>query len=175
MPVHGGKRWLAQTLDSVGQQDCSAVELIILDSSEDDACETIVGRYRARLNIIYERSNVLSWTAKTNAAVERARGQYVTILHQDDLWLHNRVKLVAEAVQTFPEAALIVNPSYFVNEDGARVGLWRCPLPQEQYLAGCTVAERLLVQNFISMPAPVIKKQAWLDCGGMDSDLWYTG
>ena len=35
--------------------------------------------------------------------------------------------------------------------------------------------ERLLVQNFISAPAPVYRKDAWLAAGGIDETLWYTG
>jgi hypothetical protein len=31
-----------------------------------------------------------------------------------------------------------------------------------------------LVQNFISVPAPVFARTAWLKCGGMDDALWYT-
>jgi hypothetical protein len=30
------------------------------------------------------------------------------------------------------------------------------------------------VQNFVSMPAPVFRRQAALDCGGMKPHLWYT-
>ena len=36
------------------------------------------------------------------------------------------------------------------------------------------VVERLLVQNFISMPAPLFSREAALRVGGLDEDLWYT-
>jgi hypothetical protein len=36
------------------------------------------------------------------------------------------------------------------------------------------VTERLLVQNFIAAPSPVFRKDAWLRCGGLDEELWYT-
>jgi hypothetical protein len=32
----------------------------------------------------------------------------------------------------------------------------------------------LLVQNFVSIPAVVVQKRAWIACGGMDTELWYT-
>jgi hypothetical protein len=31
-----------------------------------------------------------------------------------------------------------------------------------------------MVQDFISAPAPVFRKDAWLNCGGLDETLWYT-
>ena len=36
------------------------------------------------------------------------------------------------------------------------------------------VVERLLVQNFISMPAPLFSREAAIRVGGLDEDLWYT-
>ena len=32
----------------------------------------------------------------------------------------------------------------------------------------------MLVQNFISMPAPLFSREAALRVGGLDEDLWYT-
>jgi hypothetical protein len=34
--------------------------------------------------------------------------------------------------------------------------------------------ERLLVQNFIAMPAPVFRREVALGLGGLDESLWYT-
>jgi hypothetical protein len=34
--------------------------------------------------------------------------------------------------------------------------------------------ERLLVQNFIGIPAPTIRRDAYLSAGGLDGALWYT-
>ena len=54
------------------------------------------------------------------------------------------------------------------------LGEWRCPLPIGHPVPMQTLAARLLVQNFISAPAPVFKKAAWLASGGLDKTLWYT-
>ena len=175
MPVHAGERWLEQTLSSAAAQDCAGVEFLVFDSSADDACERIAKRFADRLDIGYERMRkIVSWPAKTNLAVERARAPHVAMLHQDDLWLPNRTAAVREAIAAFPDAALLLNPSYIVDGRGCRLGLWRCPLPAGQRLAHTEIAEPLLVQNFISIPAPVVRRNAWLNCGGMDEALWYT-
>ena len=34
--------------------------------------------------------------------------------------------------------------------------------------------ERLMVQNFVAIPAPAINRDAFLRVGGMDKSLWYT-
>ena len=86
--------------------------------------------------------------------------------------------LIEEAaawVETDPGVSLHLAPSVIVDRNGRNLGLWRCPLPDESELPSSFVTERLLVQNFISAPAPVFRKDAWLACGGMDEALWYTG
>ena len=175
MPVHCGERWLAATLASVAQQDCAGIELILIDSGPDRQCEKIAAAFADRLEIRYQyRPDIKPWPAKTNLAVEQARGAHVAILHQDDLWEKERVSAIRKSIAAAPDAVLLLNPSFIVDEHGKRHGVWRCPLPCNRLLDGRTVAERLLVQNFISMPAPVIQRQAWLACGGMDDALWYT-
>lgn len=175
MPVHCGERWLAATLASVAQQDCAGIELILIDSGPDRQCEAIAAAFADRMKIHYQyRPDIKPWPSKTNLAVEQASGAHVAILHQDDLWEKERVSAVRKSIAAAPDAVLLLNPSFIVDEHGKRQGLWRCPLPCNRLLDGRTVAERLLVQNFISMPAPVIRRQAWLECGGMDDALWYT-
>ena len=175
MPVHCGERWLPLTLESAAAQDCAGVEFIILDSTPGDACKQIVSRFADRLAIRYEHTpGIISWPAKTNLAVERASARHVAMLHQDDLWEAQRTIAAREAIAAAPNAALLLNPSRIVDEHGRSLGLWRCPLPAGRLLDGGKVAERLLVQNFVAIPAPIISTRAWLDCGGMDEALWYT-
>jgi glycosyltransferase involved in cell wall biosynthesis len=175
MPVHDGERWLAPTLESLVAQDCTGVEFIILDSTPGDSCERIVSGYADRLDIRYEHlPHLASWPAKTNLAVDRAAARHVAMLHQDDLWEPQRTKEARDAILAAPSAVLLLNPSRIVDEHGRHLGLWRCPLPADRLLEGRMVAERLLVQNFIAIPAPIISKSGWLKCGGMDESLWYT-
>ena len=55
------------------------------------------------------------------------------------------------------------------------MGLWRCPLPRtDRPLDPDLLIGRLLVQNFVSMPAPTFRRETALAVGGMDEQLWYT-
>ena len=173
MPIHDGERWLAETLDSVAAQDCRGVELLVFDSGRDESCRAIIDRFADRLDITYEHMpDVPSWPGKTNRGATRARAAHLSILHQDDLWLPERTARARLAIADYPDAALLLGPAYIVDERSRRRGLWRCPLPAQRRLSAAEVAEQLLVQNFISMPAPVINRAAWLAVGGMDEQLW---
>jgi glycosyltransferase involved in cell wall biosynthesis len=175
MPVHAGGQWLRETLASVAPQ-ADGVEVILLDSSEDDACERIAASFAGNLDLRYQRRpDLKGWPAKTNAAIAAARAPYVAMLHQDDLWLAGRAATLKRMIEAVPDAALLLFPTHIIDADGRSLGVWRCPLPSGRNLSSAEFAERLLVQNFISVPAPVIRRDAWLAAGGMDEALWYTG
>jgi hypothetical protein len=68
-----------------------------------------------------------------------------------------------------------LHPCYIIDETGKRLGVWRCPLPVTQSPVSAKVfIKRLLVQNFIAVPTPTIRRDAYLSVGGMDNLLWYA-
>jgi len=175
MPVHDGADWIEATLDSIAAEATDGIELIVLDSSPTNATASIVKRYSERLPLqLLRRPDVKPWQTKTNMGVELAKADHVCILHQDDLWLPGRVASVRGWIASAPEAVLHLAPSIYINRVGERMGPWQCPLPAQTIVDRELLLERLLVQNFVSVPAPVIRRSSWLACGGMDEALWYT-
>jgi len=70
---------------------------------------------------------------------------------------------------------LFLNPSYFIDEKGKRLGIWKCPIPAYPSLVDPdTMTERLLTQNFISTVACMFRRQLALKAGGMDDSTWYA-
>jgi hypothetical protein len=113
--------------------------------------------------------------AKTNFGVEQAKGKWICMLHQDDLWLPNRSAELQNWLLNQPDAVMHLHPCYIVDEIGRRLGLWRCPLPADgSPVPAQLLYKRLLVQNFIGIPAPAIRRDAYLMVGGLDKALWYT-
>ncbi len=60
----------------------------------------------------------------------------------------------------------------------SRVNRWvygDVPCSTKQKLVSAQVMqEKLLIQNFIAIPAPVFRREAALEVGGLSNDLWYT-
>ena len=72
------------------------------------------------------------------------------------------------------EATLLLTATEFIDEQGRILNRWHCPLPPGTLLDANLVLERLLVQNFIAVPAPVFLRETAIAVGGLDEDLWYT-
>lgn len=176
MPVYRGERWVEQALQSLASQSDEGVELIVIDSSPDNATADIVRGFSGRLRLrLEEKSSLPSWQTKTNKAVEMASADHICWLHHDDLWLEGRAAAIRDWIRTAPNAALHLAGSQIIDEAGRSLGVWRCPFDGDGPLDPTMLLERLLVQNFIAAPAPIYRKDAWLAAGGLDENLWYTG
>ncbi|MDR3530340.1 MAG: glycosyltransferase [Rhodopila sp.] len=175
MPTHCGEQWMDASLRSVAAEAADGVEVLVLDSSSTPATLEIARRYSDRLHLrLFERRDLPMWHAKTNFGVEIAEASHICWLHQDDIWLPGRAAAVRAWIEAAPDAPLHLAPSAIIDRLGRALGVWRCPLPSNGKLRSAMVIERLLVQNFVAAPAPVFRKDAWLACGGLDEDLWYT-
>jgi GT2 family glycosyltransferase len=176
MPSHNGERWLLAALQSVADQNEHGIEVIFIDSSDTEESIRIASRFEDRLDLhILRRPDLLPWTVKTNFGVELARAEWICMLHQDDLWLPNRCRMLRQWLKAQSDAVMHIHPSYIIDSQGKRLGIWRCPLPIKEYPVPPELfLERLLVQEFIAIPTPSIRRDAFIKVGGLDETLLQT-
>src|SRR2546421_7290538 len=175
MPTYNGDAFLTAALESIrAQQDGGDFEVIAVDDGSEDSTLATLEAYSSRLPLrIVSRPRTGNWVASSNHGLAVARGEYACLLHQDDLWMEGRLRALREALDGAPHPALVVHPSWFVDARGARLGRWRCPLPPGK-VDPALVLERLIVQNFLAVPAPLFRRELALQAGGMDESLWYA-
>lgn len=177
LPVYRGEHWLDRTLSSIAVGACPGIEVIVIDSSPDSKSMAIVRRYEKQLELrIVDPGAIDGCSPKTNLGVEIAAADHVSWLCQDDLWFPNRVEVVRSWIAENPRAALHLAPTAIIDRNDHRLGIWHCPLKEAPYpLDTSYLVQKLLVQNFVSVPSPIVRRDAWLACGGLDTALWYTG
>ncbi len=175
IPTYNGQKYLAATLDSIVIQQDDKIECIVIDDDSTDATVSIIEAYQNKLPIELIKRKQGNWVANTNYGLSVARGTYACFLHQDDLWQPGRLAAMKQAIAEYPQASLYLHPTLFIDTNGTRLGMWHCPFGKEQVeIDPKTAVEKLLVQNFIAIPAPIFKRQLALDLRGMDEALWYT-
>lgn len=174
IPTHDGAPWIARALTSVAASGDPRIECILIDSSSTPETVQIAQSFATQLTLrIRRRPDLLPWTAKTNNAVEIARAPLACMLHQDDCWFPGRIAAIRQWAAAHPDGSVFVNPSRMIDAQDRVLGIWHCPLPPGP-VGRDTFFERLLVQNFLSAPAMVFPRSAFLQVGGMDTALWYT-
>jgi glycosyltransferase involved in cell wall biosynthesis len=175
IPSYCGERWIDASMNSIAAEAAQGVEVLLIDGSPTAATRDIARRYADRVSLrVFERCDFTSWHTKTNFGIETAESTHICWLGVDDAWLPGRAAAVRSWIDAAPEAPLHLAPSAIIDQGGRRLGVWRCPLAANRELPSALVMERLLVQNFVAAPAPVFRRDAWLDCGGLDENLWYT-
>jgi hypothetical protein len=175
MPSYRGEHWIDTSLNSLAREAAEGVEVLVIDGGPTSAARDIAQSYSDRLRIrVFERCDLRSWQTKTNFGVDMAESSHICWLGVDDLWLPGRAAAVRSWVEAAPDAPLHLAPSSIIDKGGAKLGVWRCPLPANVELRSSMVMERLIVQNFVAAPAPVFRRDAWRACGGLDESLWYT-
>lgn len=176
IPTYNGQAYLAQTLASIEEQQEKDLELIAVDDGSDDQTCEILAEYSQRLPLrIIKQPHCGNWVTNTNLGLQAARGSYISLLHQDDYWLKDRLSTLRRLSEKHPDAVLFLHPSWFVDEQSRPLGKWQCPFPKDlRPLPFEATFPCLLVQNFISIPAPMFQREAVLRTGLMDESLWFT-
>lgn len=176
IPTYNGSKYLASALNSIVVQQKNEIECIVIDDGSTDNTLEIVREYQDKLNIVLiTKARAGNWVTNTNHALSVAKGIYACFLHQDDLWLEGRLENIKNAIAAYPQASLYLHDSVFIDEQSKPLGLWRCPLAAKQKIISAEkMMEKLLVQNFVAIPAPVFKREAAIDAGGLNDELWYT-
>src|SRR5689334_15914455 len=130
IPTYNGEHFLKFSLENIISQADSGIEIIAVDDGSTDSTTRILESYREKMPLnIFERGRIGSWVANTNYGLEKAKGEYVCFLHQDDLWLDGRLSTLKSMIGESRSAVMFLHPSWFIDSQGKRVGLWRCPLP----------------------------------------------
>jgi hypothetical protein len=175
MPAYCAEKWIDLSLRSIEAEGQDGIEVLVIDGSPTGATADMARAYADRLNVrVFERPDLTMWHSKTNFAVGIASARHVCLLCVDDLWLPGRAAAMRRWITNDPGMSLHLAPCTIIDQTGRTLGVWRCPLPAETPLPSAQIMQRLLIQNFISSPAPVFRKDAWIASGGLDESLWYT-
>lgn len=177
IPTYNGERFLAEALESVcAQGDIGDIECIVVDDHSTDSTLSIANAFAARLPLVVVPKNAeRGWVASSNAALAAARGVYSCFLHQDDVWLPERLSMLRALMCQYPDIDCFLTAARFIDDTGAGLGRWApamAVLPE--VMPASQLIERLLVQNALAIPAPVFRTELARRVGGLDESLWYT-
>lgn len=173
--TYQGERFLPAALESVAGQDASDIEVIAVDDGSTDDTPAILEAYAARLPLHIERiAHTGNWVRNTNTGLHLARGGCLCLLHQDDLWLPDRLRALKALADAYPDVGFFASPARYIDAAGRTVGRWTPPLPGTgRPLPPAVVLERLLVQNCFALPAPMFRRDLARSAGDMDTSLWF--
>jgi glycosyltransferase involved in cell wall biosynthesis len=173
---------LRETLESLLAQapgpEQMQIEIVDDASPEGTGPEAVLADLgTGRVTVTRNASN-LGLCGCWNRCIERARGQWVHLLHQDDLVLPGFYQNLRELIGTVPEAGAAFTRYSVIAEDGH----WETISPVERRAPGMleNALERLYSVQRIQCPAIVVRREAYERLGGfsprfphaLDWEMW---
>jgi glycosyltransferase involved in cell wall biosynthesis len=166
--------YLEATLRSVLQQDPGPQQMqieVIDDHSTDDLAAQTVGRVGGGRVSFHAEPQDRGLAATWNRCVERARGHWVHILHQDDLVLPGFYDHLRKGAEQSDVGAAFCRYAV-VNSKGDRVGV--SELHRESAGLLDDWHAKITVQQLIQCPAIAVRRVVYEQLGGFLPSLRYT-
>jgi glycosyltransferase involved in cell wall biosynthesis len=117
IPAHNGESFIKQAIDSVLSQIRNAEEVLIIDDASKDTTEKIAKSYGSKIKYNFNQK-ATGFVDAWNRAIERASGDFVTILHQDDVLHPDYLKHIEKAVVRFPKVRHFYTACNYIDEKG---------------------------------------------------------
>ncbi len=106
IPTYNRVHMIARCLDSVQAQTFKDYEIIVVDDGSTDATrEFLLKAYGNNIRHIAHPTN-RGLSAARNTGIEHARGTYIAVLDDDDLWLPEKLALQVELMKGNPDVVL---------------------------------------------------------------------
>jgi len=120
--VYNGAEFLIPTLESALAQTYAASELILVDDGSTDGCMDLLGKYTdPRIRTIRQQNRGAA--AALQVAIDGARGKYVALLDQDDLWEPDKLQRHLDLFEKKPDLDLTFSWFRLIDGQGNDMGL----------------------------------------------------
>lgn len=181
IPTYNDASVVADALSSALRQDCSWLEILVLDNGSTDDTWRIVTEIAStdpRVRCIRHPENI-GMARNFSACISSARGEYVQILCADDALHPACVATLSGALKEHPEAVLVACGRVFTDEklQGNDV---RRARPEPAIVAGKSLLHECFVHgNLIGEPSAVMFRRAAAGRGfnpdysqAVDLEMW---
>jgi len=155
MNCYNGEKYLREAIDSVYAQTYTDWEIVLWDDASTDGTEEIARSYDDKLRY-FQGAKAVSLGQARNWALEKAKGEFIAFLDQDDLWLSEKLARQIPIFQTDTGVGIVISDIYFFND--------RELIISQAYLkkkppTGIVFRE-LLKNYFISLGTAIIRRKA---------------
>jgi len=104
LPLYNKEASISKTIESVLDQSCSDLELIIVNDGSTDSSLEMVNKFSDSRIIVYSQRNQGVSVAR-NKGIELAQFDYLAFIDGDDLWHRDYLKIMSSMIKENPEAA----------------------------------------------------------------------
>lgn len=176
IPTYNGEAFIKQQLDSILNQSVTVNEIIISDDSSTDRTVEIIKSYGDPRIKLFENQTFKNPIFNLENALKQAKGDFVFLADQDDIWYPEKVKIVLGHLKTFNLVITdcnlidshnnIIKPSFF-DIVKSHNGFFR-NLYKNGFLGCCMAFDRKLLKIVLPFPKKIAMHDIWI---GLNAEL----
>jgi glycosyltransferase involved in cell wall biosynthesis len=175
IPVYNRVTYLERTLRSVLSQDPGAEEMqigVLDDASSLGDPEALVRRVGGERVDFVRQPRRLGGSANWNSCIERSLGEWVHILHSDDVVFPGFYARLKSALEGRDDVGAAFCRYAFIDENEGWGGISQLERPTPGILAGFIY--KISVAQRIQCPSIVVRRSVYEKLGGFRTDLSYA-
>lgn len=176
VPAYNSAAHIREALVSALAQRYEPLEIIVVDdASTDDTVDIVRSLDDPRLRVVINDTN-LGLAGNHDRVIELARGEYVKILHADDLLAPDAIERQAAALADNPGVSLVTSKRVIIDDDGKRI-MGRGARWEEGVRGGTAVMHELVRsgRNLLGEPsAQLFRRSIALEVGGYSAEWPYV-
>ena len=169
-PSYNQARYLAQTIESVIEQDHARLEYLLVDGASTDGSQEIIQKYADRIDWWISEPDKGQAEA-INKGLQRAKGEYVAWLNSDDVYLPGAISRVVKTFTQNPSIGLVYGDVLAIDEKGQTTNLLR----YKNWSLVDLMSFRVIGQPSVFMRRSVLEEAGYLDASYhylLDHQLW---
>jgi glycosyltransferase involved in cell wall biosynthesis len=176
IPVRNGREYIHEAIESVCEQDCSELELIIVDDGSNDFDYASLAGIDSRIRVLRLEGQGVS--AARNHGMAASKGQYIAFLDADDAWYPGKLRAQIDYFERNEAVGCVFGSfkKWYPDSAGrfarAKDIVESCPskIDREPERSGWLYT-RLLSGLLVGMNTAVIRREVFDLLGGFDESL----
>jgi len=167
IPTYNRASLLKECLETVLRQTFHDFEVIISDNCSVDETTAVVRSFSDPRIRYYRNETNLGAFANMNRCLELARGEYITIMHDDDLYAPQFIEQEVRLLDTHPNVGMVHCAAFETDQDGVPLRLGQV-YSDTRIMKGKEVFVQFLHGHYVYCPSVMARASLYRTVGGFD-------
>lgn len=176
MATFNGEKYIKEQLISILKQLNDEDEVIISDDGSTDSTLKIINNINDRRVKVYINTKNHGYTPNFENALEKAKGDYIFLSDQDDIWKENKTKII---IQKLKDYDLVIHDCTTFNNNGiiqeSRFKAFNIKpkfinhLIKSRYLGCCMAFNKKMLNTILPFPKnySLVEHDIWIAAIGL--------
>lgn len=176
IPTYNRPDYLRQSIESVLAQSFSDYELLISNNASEDSTAAVIDSFKDFRIVHLNKEKNIGLVENFNSCLAAAKGEFITVFHDDDLMLPDNLSLKVRALEQNARAGLVHSNFNIIDGNGSIIKKSAHFIDSQDFVEqGLSFLRKsLLGYNPVNPPSAFIRKECFDKLGGFSSKVHFT-